>query len=96
MRCHSATPAGSSSSRSPTRRPCDLHVQAFALAERVSLPVMVCMDGFVLTHAVEEIDVPEQEAVDAFLPPFVPRQQLDSDLHRSRSARWSGRTRSPR
>ncbi|HSJ94601.1 MAG TPA: hypothetical protein VK896_11260, partial [Gaiellaceae bacterium] len=36
----------------------DLHVQAFRLAEEVSLPVMVCMDGFVLTHAVEEIDVP--------------------------------------
>ena len=31
----------------------DLHVQAFKLAEEVSLPVMVCMDGFVLTHAYE-------------------------------------------
>jgi pyruvate ferredoxin oxidoreductase alpha subunit len=55
----------------------DLHVQAFALAERVSVPVMVCMDGFVLTHAFEEIDVPSQEQVDAFLPAFVPRQVLD-------------------
>jgi len=55
----------------------DLHVQAFRLAEAVSLPVMVCMDGFVLTHAVEVIDVPEQEQVDAFLPPFEPRQVLD-------------------
>ncbi len=34
----------------------DLHVQAFALAERLSVPVMVCMDGFVLTHAVEAVD----------------------------------------
>jgi pyruvate ferredoxin oxidoreductase alpha subunit len=57
----------------------DLHVQAFALAERLSLPVMVCMDGFVLTHAMEEIDVPDQAAVDAFLPPFAPRQWLDPD-----------------
>ena len=57
----------------------DLHVQAFAIAERTSLPVMVCMDGFVLTHAVEEVDVPTQEQVDAFLPPFEPRQQLDPD-----------------
>jgi len=57
----------------------DLHVQAFALAERLSLPVMVCMDGFVLTHAMEEIDVPDQEAVDAFLPAFAPRQWLDPD-----------------
>ena len=55
----------------------DLHIQAFRLAEEISLPVMVCMDGFVLTHAVERVDVPEQEAVDAFLPPFAPRQVLD-------------------
>jgi len=39
--------------------------------------VMVCMDGFVLTHAMEEIDVPEQQEVDAFLPAFRPRQWLD-------------------
>ncbi len=57
----------------------DLHIQAFALAERVSLPVMVCMDGFILTHAVEEIDVPDQDTVDAVLPAFVPRQYLDPD-----------------
>jgi pyruvate ferredoxin oxidoreductase alpha subunit len=55
----------------------DLHVQAFKLAERVSLPVMVCMDGFILTHAYEQIDLPEQEQVDAFLPAFEPRQVLD-------------------
>lgn len=55
----------------------DLHVQAFVIAERCSLPVMVCMDGFVLTHAVEAIDVPDQEQVDRFVPPFVPRQVLD-------------------
>jgi len=55
----------------------DLHVQAFRLAQEVSLPVMVCMDGYVLTHATERIDVPDQADVDAFLPPFVPRQVLD-------------------
>jgi len=55
----------------------DLHVQAFKLAERLSLPVMVCMDGFILTHAFERIDVPTQEQVDGFLPPFEPRQLLD-------------------
>jgi pyruvate ferredoxin oxidoreductase alpha subunit len=43
------------------------------------VPVMVCMDGFILTHAVERIDVPTQEQVDAFLPPFAPRQVLDPD-----------------
>ena len=57
----------------------DLHLQAFVLAERLSLPVMVCMDGFVLTHAVEAVDLPEQDVVDAFLPPLVPRQMLDPD-----------------
>ena len=57
----------------------DLHIQAFVLAERVSLPVMVCMDGFILTHAVEEIDVPDQGAVDAVLPSFAPRQYLDPE-----------------
>jgi pyruvate ferredoxin oxidoreductase alpha subunit len=57
----------------------DLHIQAFKLAEELSLPVMVCMDGFVLTHAYEPVDVPEQHAVDAFLPPFEPRQVLDPD-----------------
>jgi pyruvate ferredoxin oxidoreductase alpha subunit len=55
----------------------DLHVQAFRLAEELSLPVMVCMDGFVLTHAFEPVDVPTQEQVDAYLPPFEPRQVLD-------------------
>jgi pyruvate ferredoxin oxidoreductase alpha subunit len=57
----------------------DLHVQAFKLAEEVSLPVMVCMDGFVLTHAVEPLEVPSQEEVDAFLPAYEPRQVLDPD-----------------
>lgn len=55
----------------------DLHVQAFAIAERLSLPIMVCMDGFILTHAYEQIDVPDQEDVDKYLPPFNPRQVLD-------------------
>src|SRR5688572_8100071 len=57
----------------------DLHVQAFRLAEELSLPVMVCMDGFILTHAVEEVELPTQKQVDAFLPPFAPRQLLDPD-----------------
>ena len=56
-----------------------LHVIAFRLAERLSLPVMVCVDGFVLTHAVEPIEVPEQRAVDEFLPAYRPRQRLDPD-----------------
>lgn len=57
----------------------DLHIQAFRLAESLSVPVMVCMDGFVLTHAFERVDLPTQELVDAFLPPFVPQQMLDPE-----------------
>jgi pyruvate ferredoxin oxidoreductase alpha subunit len=55
----------------------DVHIQAFRLAEELSLPVMVCMDGFILTHAVERVELPTQEQVDAFLPPYEPRQVLD-------------------
>lgn len=57
----------------------DLHIQAFRIAETLSLPVMVCMDGFVLTHAFEPVDVPTQDEVDAFLPPYSPRHVLDPD-----------------
>jgi pyruvate ferredoxin oxidoreductase alpha subunit len=55
----------------------DLHIQAFKIAETVSIPVMVCVDGFILTHAVERVDVPTQELVDSFLPPFDPVQTVD-------------------
>ncbi len=57
----------------------DLHLQAYRLAERLSLPVMVCMDGFVLTHAFERVDLPTQAQVDAFVPRYVPQQMLDPD-----------------
>jgi pyruvate ferredoxin oxidoreductase alpha subunit len=57
----------------------DIHIQAFKIAETLSLPVMVCMDGFILTHAIEGINVPDQKQVDKFLPSFVPRQILDPE-----------------
>ena len=55
----------------------DLHILAFRLAEELSMPIMVCVDGFILTHAVERIDIPDQASVDAFLPPYDPVQVLD-------------------
>ena len=55
----------------------DLHILAFRLAEELSMPVMVCVDGFILTHAMERIDIPTQEQVDAYLPPYDPVQVLD-------------------
>ncbi|MFQ6014744.1 MAG: transketolase C-terminal domain-containing protein [Anaerolineae bacterium] len=57
----------------------DLHIQAYKISEdrRVQLPVMVCIDGFVLTHAYEPLDIPEQDEVDKFLPPYQPVRTLD-------------------
>jgi len=55
----------------------DLHFQAFRLGEELSVPVMVCMDGFILTHAYERVDAPSQDQVDAYLPRYEPRQVLD-------------------
>jgi pyruvate ferredoxin oxidoreductase alpha subunit len=55
----------------------DLHIQAFRLAEELSCPVMVCVDGFILTHAYDRVDVPAQADVDKYLPSFEPRQVLD-------------------
>ena len=55
----------------------DLHIIAFRLAEDLSVPCMVCVDGFILTHAVERIDIPDQASVDAYLPPYEPTQSLD-------------------
>jgi pyruvate ferredoxin oxidoreductase alpha subunit len=56
-----------------------MHVIAFRLAERLSVPVMVCVDGFVLTHAFEPIELPHQSIVDRFLPAYQPRQLLTPD-----------------
>jgi pyruvate ferredoxin oxidoreductase alpha subunit len=55
----------------------DLHIQAFRLAETLNVPVMVCVDGFVLTHAFEAVDLPDQAVVDEYLPPYEPVQLLD-------------------
>ncbi len=55
----------------------DLHIQAFRLAEELSCPVMVCVDGFILTHAFERVELPTQADVDAYLPRYEPRQVLD-------------------
>lgn len=58
----------------------DLHLFAFRLAEdyRMLLPVMVCMDGFILTHAYEAADIPEQKQVDDFLPSLKLTEKLDT------------------
>ncbi|MBI4344858.1 MAG: pyruvate ferredoxin oxidoreductase, partial [Euryarchaeota archaeon] len=57
----------------------DTTIQAFRIAEdrRVSLPTMVCLDGFVLTHTVEPVEVPSEEMVEKYIPPFKPSIFLD-------------------
>jgi len=49
----------------------DLTLQAFRISEdpRVYLPMMVALDGFILSHTMAPVDVPEQEVVDEWLPP---------------------------
>lgn len=52
----------------------DMHIQAFKIAEdkRILLPVLIGMDGFILTHSFEPLSIPTQEEVDEFLPPYKP------------------------
>jgi len=57
----------------------DTVIQAFRIAEDkgVLLPIMVCLDGFILSHTSEPVDVPDLEAIRTFLPPYKP----DADYH---------------
>jgi pyruvate ferredoxin oxidoreductase alpha subunit len=63
----------------------DVTLQAYAIAENqaVSLPVMVNLDGFVLTHTYEPVEVPSPEEADAFLPPFDTQNKMDLDHPRN-------------
>jgi pyruvate ferredoxin oxidoreductase alpha subunit len=56
----------------------DAHIAAFRIAEDpgILLPVMVCMDGWILTHSYEPVGFLDQAAVDTFLPPFEPPHYL--------------------
>ncbi|MDL2246619.1 pyruvate ferredoxin oxidoreductase [Methanobrevibacter sp. OttesenSCG-928-K11] len=53
----------------------DTTLMAYKIAENenVLLPVMVCLDGFILTHTVEPVEIPDQSTVDKFLPPYTPK-----------------------
>jgi pyruvate/2-oxoacid:ferredoxin oxidoreductase alpha subunit len=57
----------------------DSMLQAYRLAERVYLPVMVVLDAFYLSHTYEPVDIPGEEEVDRFLPPYQPRFQVDTE-----------------
>jgi len=58
---------------------------AYRIAEAAMLPVLVCAEGFLLSHTSEVLDVPSQEMVDAFLPAFRPPAEWVLDPERPRS-----------
>ena len=57
----------------------DFHLMGYRIGEdkSIMLPVMVCVDGFILTHGMEPVDIPGQEEVDKFLPAYKPLYKLD-------------------
>lgn len=57
----------------------DSILQAFKIAETLRIPVMVCYEGFILSHLSEIIDIPTQETIDGFLPPLNTVLPLDPD-----------------
>jgi len=61
----------------------DTIIQAYKICEKVSLPAMVVLDAFILSHTSEVIDIPDQKMVDNFLPSFNPKYKLDPDHPRT-------------
>lgn len=55
----------------------DSIIQAYKIAESVYVPVMVCYDGYILSHTEMPVDIPSQEDVDRFLPLYKPHTILD-------------------
>ncbi len=55
----------------------DSVIQAYRIAEQCYLPVMVCYDGYILSHTEMPVEVPSQDAVDRYLPPYRPHTVLD-------------------
>ena len=58
---------------------------AYRIAETAMLPVLVCQEGFVLSHTSEILEIPDQETVDAFLPEFSPPADWILDPTRPRT-----------
>lgn len=58
----------------------DFHLMGYRISEdkSIMLPVMVCMDGFILTHGLEVVDIPSQQDTDKFLPAYKPLYKLDT------------------
>jgi pyruvate/2-oxoacid:ferredoxin oxidoreductase alpha subunit len=56
----------------------DTIIQAYKVAERVLMPAMVCLDAFFLSHTSEPVTIPDQSAVDGYLPKYAPEFLLDT------------------
>ena len=61
----------------------DTVIQGYYVSEKLLLPVMVMIDGFTLSHTMEEVEIRDQDSVDAFLPPYEASFKLDVDDPRS-------------
>ena len=57
----------------------DSIIMAYRISEKVLLPAMVCLDGFILSHTYEQVEIPGIEEVDRYLPSYVARLKLDVD-----------------
>jgi pyruvate/2-oxoacid:ferredoxin oxidoreductase alpha subunit len=55
----------------------DSIIMGYKICEQIHVPMMVCFDGFILSHTVMPVEIPDQKQVDAFLPPYVPHLQVD-------------------
>jgi pyruvate/2-oxoacid:ferredoxin oxidoreductase alpha subunit len=63
----------------------DSVICAYRIAETALLPVMVCEEGFLLSHTSEALDVPDQERVDGFIPELAPPAEWLLDPSRPRT-----------
>lgn len=64
----------------------DSIIMAYRISEKVLLPSMVCLDGFILSHTYEQVEIPDVKEVDGYLPPFRPKFKLDVENPHSFSA----------
>lgn len=54
----------------------DNYLQAMRIGEAVSLPIMICQDGFITSHAIENIELVEDDKVKAFVGEYQPQHYL--------------------
>lgn len=57
----------------------DLHFVAYKITEETNIPVMINVDGFLLTHTAEPVVLPENDLIRKYLPPFNPKIKLDPE-----------------